>query len=256
MAALVILLAKIAADGFRMLSPDFFTQYPSRLVERAGIRPALLGSLWLLALVAAMSLPVGTGAAVYLEEYAPRNRFTRLLQMNIANLAGVPSIVYGILGLALFVRFAGLGRSLLAGAATLSLLVLPLVIISAQAAIRAVPSSRREAAFALGATRWQTIRHHVLPAAMPGILSGSILSLSRAAGETAPLIIIAGLTFVTFDPASPLDPFTVLPLQIFGWTADPRAEFHDLAAGGIVVLTAIVLLMNAAALLIRKASRK
>ncbi|WP_419949941.1 phosphate ABC transporter permease PstA [Candidatus Palauibacter sp.] len=249
--SLVILLVDIVSDGLPVLSPEFVASYPSRFPERAGIRSAILGSVWLLALVAAMSFPLGVGAALYLEEYAPRNRFTRFLQLNIANLAGVPSIVYGILGLAVFVRFLALERSLLAGAATLSLLVLPLVIITAQEAIRAVPNSLRAASYALGATRWQTIRHHVLPAAMPGILSGTILGLSRAGGETAPLIMIGALTFIAFDPISPMDPFTVLPIQIFNWTTDPREAFHALAAGAIVILLGVLLLMNATAIAIR-----
>lgn len=250
-ASLFILLFDIVSDGWAALSPEFVTSHPSRFPERAGIRSAILGSAWLLGLVAAMSFPLGVGAAVYLEEYAPRNRLTRFLQLNIANLAGVPSIVYGILGLAVFVRFLALERSLLAGAATLSLLVLPLVIIAAREAIRAVPVSLRASSYALGATRWQTIRHHVLPAAMPGILSGTILALSRAGGETAPLIMIGALTFIAFDPVSPLDPFTVLPIQIFNWTTDPREAFHALAAGAIVILLGVLLLMNAAAILIR-----
>ena len=250
-ASLVVLLASILADALPVLSFEFLASHPSRFPERAGIRSAILGSAWMLALAAAMSFPLGVGAALYLEEYAPRNRFTSLLKTNIANLAGVPSIVYGILGLAVFVRFLALERSLLAGAATLSLLVLPIVNIAAREAIRAVPDSLREAAYALGATRWQTIRHHVLPAAMPGILSGAILGLSRAGGETAPLLIIGGLTFIAFDPVSPMDPFTVLPVQIFNWTTDPRGEFHALAAGAIVVLLGVLLMMNAAAILIR-----
>ncbi|MDE2661965.1 MAG: phosphate ABC transporter permease PstA [Gemmatimonadota bacterium] len=250
-ASLLVLLVHILATGLPTLSPDFLVTFPSRFPDRAGIRSAILGSLWLLTLVAAMSFPLGVGAAVYLEEYAPRNRLTNLLQTNIANLAGVPSIVYGLLGLAVFVRFLSLERSLLAGAATLSLLVLPLVIVAAREAIRAVPDSLREAAYALGATRWQAIRHHVLPAALPGILSGTILALSRAGGETAPLLIIGALTFIAFDPVSVMDPFTVLPIQIFNWTADPREEFHALAAGAIVVLLGVLLLMNAAAILIR-----
>ena len=179
-ASLILVLVNVVSDGLAVLSPDFVASYPSRFPERAGIRSAILGSAWMLALVAVLTFPLGVGAALYLEEYAPRNRFTRFLQLNIANLAGVPSIVYGILGLALFVRFLALERSLLAGAATLSLLVLPLVIIAAQEAIRAVPDALRSASYALGATRWQTIRHHVLPAAMPGILTGTILGLSRA----------------------------------------------------------------------------
>ena len=250
-ASLVVLLVSLAADGLPALSFEFLTSYPSRFPERAGIRSAILGSAWMLALVAVMSFPLGVGAALYLEEYAPTNRFTTLLKTNIANLASVPSIVYGILGLAVFVRFLALERSLLAGAATLSLLVLPIVNIAAREAIRAVPDSLREAAYALGATRWQAIRHHVLPAAMPGILSGTILGLSRAGGETAPLLIIGALTFIAFDPISPMDPFTALPIQIFNWTTDPRGEFHALAAGAIVVLLGVLLMMNAAAILIR-----
>lgn len=250
-ASLLVLLVNILAAGLPALSPDFLVNFPSRFADRAGIRSAILGSAWMLALVAAMSFPLGIGAALYLEEYAPRNRLTSLLQTNIANLAGVPSIVYGLLGLAVFVRFLSLDRSLLAGAATLSLLVLPLVIIAAGEAIRAVPGSLREAAYALGATRWQTIRHHVLPAAMPRILSGLILGLSRAGGETAPLLVIGTLTFIAFDPISPMDPLTALPIQIFNWTTGPGEEFRALAAGAIVVLLGVLLLLNAAAILIR-----
>jgi phosphate transport system permease protein len=190
-------------------------------------------------------------AAIYLEEYAPKNRFTAFIEVNIANLAGVPSIVYGILGLAVFVRFMGLERSVLAGAMTMSLLVMPVIIIAAKEAIRAVPSSLRQAAFAVGATRWQVVRHHVLPSAIPGILTGVILALSRAIGETAPLIMIGALTYVAFVPEGPLDEFTALPIQIFNWTARPQETFHELAAGGIIVLLAILLLMNATAVYIR-----
>ena len=248
---LVTLLADIVVDGAAWLTADFLTSFPSRLPARAGIKPAILGTVWIMVLVAALSFPLGVGAAIYLEEYAPRGRLTKLIQTNIANLAGVPSIVYGILGLAIFVRFFGLGRSLLAGAATLALLVLPVVIIAAQEAIRAVPSSLREAAYGVGATRWQVIRHHVLPVAMPGILTGMILSLSRAIGETAPVIMIGALAFVAFTPTSPMDLFTVLPIQIFNWTARPQAEFHGLAAAAIVVLLVLLLMMNATAILLR-----
>ena len=248
---LITLLVDVAIDGLAWLSPDFITSFPSRIPGRAGIKPAILGSVWVMALVAVLSFPFGVGAAIYLEEYAPDNRLTRLIQTNIANLAGVPSIVYGILGLAIFVRFFGFGRSILAGAATLSLLVLPVVIIAAQEAIRAVPSSLREAAYGVGATRWQVVRHHVLPVAMPGILTGMILSLSRAIGETAPLILVGALAFVAFEPTSPMDLFTVMPIQIFNWTARPQAEFHGLAAGAIVVLLLLLLMMNAAAILLR-----
>jgi phosphate transport system permease protein len=198
-----------------------------------------------------LAIPIGVLAAIYLEEYAPKNRFTAFIEVNIANLAGVPSIVYGILGLAVFVRFMGLERSVLAGAMTMSLLVMPVIIIAAKEAIRAVPSSLRQAAFAVGATRWQVVRHHVLPSAIPGILTGVILALSRAIGETAPLIMIGALTYVAFVPEGPLDEFTALPIQIFNWTARPQETFHELAAGGIIVLLAILLLMNATAVYIR-----
>ncbi|MDX1395265.1 MAG: phosphate ABC transporter permease PstA [Gemmatimonadota bacterium] len=254
--SLVVLLVDVSADGFDALQPHFFTNYASRLPERAGIRAAILGSLWVMVLVGAIAFPLGVGAAVYLEEYAPHNWFTRLLQTNIANLAGVPSIVYGILGLAVFVRFFAMGRSVIAGALTLALLSLPVVIIAAQEAVKAVPNSLREASYGLGATRWQTIRHHVLPVAMPGILTGTILALSRAIGETAPLIMIGALTFIASDPSGLLDQFTVLPIQIYNWVTLPREEFQTLAAGGIVVLLAALLLMNATAILLRNKYRK
>lgn len=250
-AALVALLGDIVVDGWSWLSAEFLTSFPSRIPERAGIKPAILGSVWIMALVAAICFPIGVGAAIYLEEYAPRGRLTKLIQTNIANLAGVPSVVYGILGLAIFVRFFGFGRSILAGSATLALLVLPVVIIAAQEAIRAVPTSLREAAYGVGATRWQVVRHHVLPVAMPGILTGMILALSRAIGETAPLILVGALAFVAFEPTSPMDLFTVLPIQIFNWTARPQAEFHGLAAAAIVVLLVLLLAMNATAILLR-----
>jgi phosphate transport system permease protein len=198
-----------------------------------------------------MAFPLSVGAAIYLEEYAPRNWVTRVIQTNIANLAGVPSIVYGILGLAVFVRLLGFERSLLSGALTLSLLTLPVIIISAQEAIRAVPTSFRHGAYALGATRWQVVRTQVLPQALPGILTGTILALSRAVGETAPLIIIGSAAFIAFTPTSVFDPFTALPLQIFDWVRRPQEEFSALAAGGILVLLAILLTLNAGAIVIR-----
>lgn len=253
---LAVLLVDVTSDGLRWLSFDFLTRYPSRIPARAGIKSAILGTLWMMGLTALISFPLGVGAAIYLEEYAPDNWFTRLLQTNIANLAGVPSIVYGILGLAVFVRFFAFQRSILAGAATLSLLILPVVIIASQEAIRAVPNSLRQGAYGLGATRWQTIRHQVLPVAMPGILTGTILSLSRAIGETAPLIMIGALTFIAFPPTSPMSPFTVLPIQIFNWASRPQADFHGLAAAAIVVLLAILLTMNATAILLRNRLRK
>lgn len=253
---LALLLFDIAKDGAGWLSLDLLTNYPSRIPARAGVKSAILGTLWMMGLTAATSFPIGVGAAIYLEEYAPKNWLTRILQTNIANLAGVPSIVYGILGLAIFVRFAGLGRSVIAGALTLALLVLPVIIIASQEALKAVPSSLREASYGVGATKWQTIRHHVFPVALPGILTGTILSLSRAIGETAPLIMIGALTFIAFPPTSPMDPFTVLPIQIFNWTAKPQKEFHELAAAAIIVLLVLLLVMNAAAILLRNRYQK
>jgi phosphate transport system permease protein len=253
---LALLLFDVMKDGVGWLSLDLLTHYPSRIPERAGIRSAILGTLWMMGLTAAVSFPVGVGAAIYLEEYAPKNWLTRILQTNIANLAGVPSIVYGILGLAIFVRYFALGRSVLAGALTLALLILPVIIIASQEAIRAVPGSLREASYGVGATKWQTIRHHVFPVALPGILTGTILSLSRAIGETAPLIMIGALTFIAFPPMSPMDPFTVLPIQIFNWTAKPQQEFHELAAAAIIVLLVLLLVMNAAAIFLRNRYQK
>ena len=254
--ALIVLLLDVLLDGIQWVNWQFLTSYPSRFPEQAGIRSAILGTLWMMVLVALFSFPLGVGAAIYLEEYAPDNWFTRVLQMNIANLAAVPSVVYGILGLAVFVRFMAMGRSVLAGALTLSLLILPIVIISSQEAIRAVPSSLRNASYGIGATRWQTIRHQVLPVALPGILTGTILSLSRAIGETAPLIMIGALTFIAFDPQGPMDEFTVLPIQIFNWAARPQQQFHDVAAGAILVLLVVLLAMNATAIYLRNRYRQ
>jgi phosphate transport system permease protein len=250
-AALVLLLVVVARDGLDRLSWDFITSYPSRFASRAGIRSALLGSLWVLGLTAAFAVPVGIGAAIYLEEFAPRNWLTRIIETNINNLAGVPSIVYGLLGLALFVRAMELGRSVLAGALTLSLVVLPIVIVSAREGLRTVPPSIREASLALGATRWQTVWHQVLPAALAPMMTGVILALSRAIGETAPLITIGALLFVPFDPRGPLHAFTVLPIQIFNWVSRPQPAFHQAAAAGIIVLLAVLLGMNAVAIALR-----
>lgn len=250
-AALGVLLWKLAADGLPRLDVRFLSSFASRSPERAGVKAALAGSVWLLGLTALIAFPVSVAAAIYLEEYAPRNVATRLIRLNIANLAGVPSIVYGILGLAVFVRTFGLGRSIISGALTLSLLVLPVIIIAAQEAIRAVPWSIREAAYGLGATRWQVVSTQVLPMAMPGILTGTILALSRAVGETAPLIMVGAVGFIAFTPKGLGDPFTVLPLQIYNWISRPQAEFHELAAAGILVLLALLLTMNAAAIVLR-----
>jgi phosphate transport system permease protein len=254
---LSVLLIDIFRDGVGALSWEFLQGFPSRFAARSGIKPALYGSIWTLVLTAAIAFPVGVGTAIWLEEYAPDNRFTRIIQMNIANLAGVPSIVYGILGLALFVRFFALGRSVLAGAFTLALLILPVVIIASQEAVKAVPNSIRLGAYALGATRWETIRFHVLPLAMPGIMTGTILALSRAIGEAAPLIMIGALAFVPFIPEGPLDEFTVIPIQIFNWVSKPQPAFHEVAAAGSIVLLIALLTLNAAAIVLRnRYSRK
>ena len=248
---LVTLLVDVVASGMPWLDGRFLDSFPSRNPGEAGIKSALFGSLWLMGLTALISVPLGVASAVYLEEYAKDGWFLRLIQINIANLAGVPSVVYGILGLALFVRFAALGQSLLAGALTLSLLILPIIIISTQEALRSIPSGIRENAYALGATRWQVIWSHVLPMAAPGIFTGVILALSRAIGETAPLILIGALTFVPFLPRGALDQFTALPIQIFNWTARPQSEFEGLAAAAIVVLMILLFTMNLTAILLR-----
>jgi phosphate transport system permease protein len=248
---LAVLLFEIVRDGAGALSWDFVTGYPDSRPARAGIRPALVGSLWLLVMTAAIAFPLGVGTAVWLEEYAPRSRLRRVIEVNIANLAGVPAIVYGILGLAVFVRTFGLGRSVLAGALTLALLILPVIIIAAQEAIKAVPSTIRLGAYALGATRWETIRFQVLPLALPGILTGTILALSRAIGEASPLLLLGALAFVPFVPTSPMDPFTVIPVQMFNWISRPQPQFHQLAAAAGIVLLALLLTMNAAAIWLR-----
>ena len=217
----------------------------------------MVGSLYVIVLTALLALPLGVAAAVYLEEYGGRSRIARLIELNIANLAAVPSIIYGLLGLGLFVRTLGLGRSVLAGAATLALLALPVVILSTREALRTVPSSIREGSYALGATKWQTIWYQVLPMALPGIMTGLILAMSRAIGETAPLITIGALTYVPFAPDSLWSPFTVLPIQIFNWVSRPQAAFKANAAAGILVLLALLLTMNAVAVVLRdRAQRK
>lgn len=249
--ALAVLLVDVARDGVGRLSWDFINSFPSRNPEQAGIKAALFGTIWMMGFTAAFAIPIGIGAAVYLEEYAPRHWLSRVIQTNIANLAGVPSIVYGILGLALFVRAMDLGRSVLAGSLTMALLALPIIIIASQEALRAVPSSIREAAYAVGASRWQVVSRQVLPVALPGILTGIILALSRAIGETAPLIMIGALLFVPFTPDGPFDRFTVLPIQIFNWASRPQSAFHENAAAGIIVLLAVLLAMNALAIILR-----
>jgi phosphate transport system permease protein len=255
---LAILVIDVLTDGLPRLGWDFLTSYPSRKPENAGILAALVGSLWLLVLTAIIAFPIGVGAAIYLEEYSTQSRLQRLIEINIANLAGVPSIIYGLLGLELFVRImrpiTG-GRSVLAGALTMALLVMPIVIIASREALRAVATSQRTAAYALGATRWQVTSRVVVPAALPGILTGTILALSRAVGETAPLITMGALTYVAFLPDLSLaglqSPFTALPIQIFNWVSRPQPGFHVNAAAGIVVLLVVLLMMNAAAIILR-----
>jgi phosphate transport system permease protein len=251
LAALAALLYDVARDGLGRLSWQFLTSYPSRRAAQAGILPALVGSIYVIGLTALIALPLGVGAAIYLEEYGTQGRLAKVIEINIANLAGVPSIIYGLLGLGLFVRVLSMGRSVLAGSSTLALLVLPTVIISTREALRAVPKSLREGSYALGATKWQTIQHQVLPAALPGVLTGLILALSRAIGETAPLITIGALTYVPFLPDGLNSPFTVLPIQIFNWVSRPQAAFAENAAAGILVLLVLLLVMNAVAIVVR-----
>lgn len=251
LAALGVLLADLVADGFGRLDRQFLTSMGSRRAESAGIYHALAGSVAVIALTGTLALPLGVAAAIYLEEYGSRSPLSRLIEINIANLAAVPSIIYGLLGLGLFVRTLAMGQSVLAGACTLALLVLPIVILSTREALRTVPASIREGSYALGATKWQTIWYQVLPMALPGVLTGLILALSRAIGETAPLITIGALAYVPFAPDSIWSAFAVLPIQIFNWASRPQAAFQQNAAAGILVLLTLLLTMNAAAILLR-----
>ena len=256
--SLAALLVQVAVKGHPRLGMDLLTRFPSSLPARAGAQSAILGTIWVIATVAVTCVPVGIAAALYLEEYADKDRWwNRAIEVNIQNLAAVPSIVYGILGLAFLVRGPiGLGQTVLAGALTLSLLVLPIVIIASREAVRAVPASIRLASLALGATEWQTIRRQVLPAAVPGIATGSILALSRAIGEAAPLLLLGALTFITFNPDGLDSAFTVLPIQIFNWISRPQEEFRVLAAAAIVVLLVILLAMNSLAIWLRNRYQK
>ncbi|CAI8255181.1 MAG: Phosphate transport system permease protein PstA [Chloroflexota bacterium] len=248
---LALLLWYVADQGLHKLDWQFLTSFPSRFPERAGIYGALLGTLYVIGTGGLIAFVLGVGTAIYLEEYANDNRLSRILQVNIANLAGVPSIVYGILGLEIFVRFAGLGRSVLAGSLTIALLILPIVIIASQEALKAVPSSIREGGFALGASKWQVVSILVIPQAFASILTGVILAVSRAIGETAPLIVMGALTFVPFAPDGFMSPFTVLPIQIFNWVSRPQHGFHEIAAAGIVVLLITLILLNSVAIYLR-----
>ena len=266
---LMTLLLDILADGMGRLGWQFLANYPSRKPEEAGILSAWVGTVWIMVLTGGIAFPLGVSAAVYLEEYSRKSWLTDIIEINIANLAGVPSIIYGLLGLGLFVRFLNMGRGVIAGAMTLSILVLPIVILSTREAIKSIPPSIREASYALGASKWQTIRSQVLPPAMPGILTGVILAMSRAVGETAPLITMGALTYVAFLPASPIsaefpyisfqglfDAFTVLPIQIFNWVSRPQKGFAIDAAAGIIVLLVITFIMNAFAVYLRQRYQK
>jgi phosphate transport system permease protein len=251
-----VLIVDVALDGLGRIDWAFLTSYSSRRAAKAGIWPALVGSLYLIGLTAALALPIGVGAAVYLEEYGRRSRLAGIIEVAIANLAGVPSIIYGLLGLDLFVRAMGFGPTLLAGASTLALLVLPIIIMASREALRTVRDPLREAALGLGTTRWQMVRHVVLPMAMPGILTGAILAISRAIGETAPLVVIGAVAYITFLPDGIDSEFTALPIQIFNWVSMPQKAFIINAAAGIVVLLATLLVLNSVAIYLRNRYQK
>ncbi|MDF2606168.1 MAG: phosphate transporter, permease protein PstA [Bacillales bacterium] len=253
---LSILVYRIMNQGLPKLNLDFLSNFASRRPANAGISGALVGSIWLMIVVVPFSMVIGVGTAIYLEEYAKKNWFTSFIQVNIQNLAGVPSIVFGLLGLTIFVRAMDLDRSILAAGLTMSLLVMPVIVVSAQEALKAVPRQLGEASYGLGATKWQTIRNIILPAAIPGILTGSILAISRAIGETAPLIVVGALAFVNFYPSSIMDSFTVIPIQIYNWTTRPQIEFQEVAAAGIIVLLVFLIIMNSIAIIIRNKFNK
>lgn len=259
LAVLGLLLYDVFQLGFARVFqdwPSFLTNYASRREEIAGVRAGLLGSAWIILMTIVMTVSVGVGTAIWLEEFAPRNRLVSIIRLNISNLAGVPSIIYGLLGLAVFARFFGLGPSILTGALTLSLMILPIVVISAAEAVRQVPPSIRDGALALGATRWQAVRYHILPGSMPGIMTGVILSVSRAIGETAALIMVGAYAFVAFDPASWNDRFTILPIQVYDWTLRPGERFKVEAAAAIIVLMTFVMTLNIIAAIIRQRFRR
>jgi phosphate transport system permease protein len=255
---LFVLLVDVAIDGLSSINGTFLTSYPSRRPSQAGILSPIVGTIWVMILVALFAFPIGVGAGVYLEEFLEGGFFQNLIEINIANLAAVPSIIYGLLGLQVFVRWlepVTKGRTILSGALTLTLLVLPIIIIATRETLKSIPDSLRQGGFALGATRWQVVRELILPQALPGILTGTILALSRAIGETAPLITIGALTYVAFLPPISVEglqsTFSVLPIQIFNWVSRPQEEFHYLAAGGIIILVAMLLLMNGIAIYLR-----
>jgi len=251
LSVLVILLVDIFSKGLARINWDFFRNLPSRHANRSGIMTAMAGMLSLLFFTIIIALPIGILAGVYLQEYGKKNRFASFIEINIANLAGVPSVIYGILGLTLFVRILHMGNSLIAGALTLALLIMPIIIVATREAIKAVPDSLREASYGMGATKWQTTSKVVIPSALGGILTGIILAISRAIGETAPLLVIGALVYVPFIPEGPNDQFTTLPIQIFNWTSRPQADFIINAAAGIIVLLLITFLLNGIAIYIR-----
>ncbi|MDM1047716.1 MULTISPECIES: phosphate ABC transporter permease PstA [Bacteroidota] len=248
---LLLLIVDILIRGISRVNWSFFTSLPSRFPEQSGIYTAMAGMISLLFFTLLIALPIGILSGIYLQEYGKKNKLAKFIEINISNLAGVPSVIYGILGLQLFVRTAGLGNSILSGALTLALLIMPVIIVSTREAIKAVPDSMREAAFGLGATKWQTICRVVLPASFGGILTGIILSVSRAIGETAPLIVVGALAYVPFIPEGPLDQYTSLPIQIFNWTSRPQQGFIENAAAGIIVLLVFTFLLNAIAITLR-----
>lgn len=253
---LVVLLSVIVYQGVARINWSFFTNLPSRHPEESGIYTALAGMVSLLIFTLAIALPIGILSGIYLEEYGKRNRFAKIIEINISNLAGVPSVIYGILGLQVFVRWSEMGNSILAAAFTLALLIMPVIIVSTREAIKAVPDSLREAAYGLGSTKWQTIRRVVIPASFGGILTGVILSVSRAIGETAPLIVVGALAYVPFIPEGPMDQFTSLPIQIFNWTSRPQQGFIVNAAAGIIVLLLFTLILNGIAIYFRNRWQK
>jgi phosphate transport system permease protein len=253
---LLIFLGNIFMDGIQRINWSFLMNLPSRSPEKAGIYTALMGSIWILSLTTIIALPIGIAAAIYLEEYAKKNKLSSILEVNISNLAGVPSIIYGLLGLEVFVRILEMGASVLAGSFTLALLILPIVIVSTREAIKAVPKSIRDASFAMGASKWQTVYLQVLPASFGGILTGVILALSRAVGETAPLIVIGALAYVPFAPLTPMDQFSVLPIQIFNWITRPQSGFVENAAAAIIILLLITFVMNGIAVYFRNKWQK
>ncbi|MBM7664303.1 phosphate transport system permease protein [Solibacillus kalamii] len=254
--SLGMLLYRILSQGIGFLDMNFITNFASRIPENAGIKAALVGSLWLMSVVAPVSIILGVSTALYLEEYAKQNKLNDFIRINISNLAGVPSIVFGLLGLTIFVRLFGFEKSILAAGLTMSLLILPVIIVAAQEAIRSVPNEQREASYGMGATKWQTIVRVVLPAAIPGILTGSILALSRAIGETAPLVVIGIPVILQFLPTGYLDTFTALPMQIFDWAKRPQEAFQYVASAGIIVLMIFLLTMNSIAIYIRNKFQK